>query len=123
MNLQDELFKPEIVHFGTGGTISSVRKGDAGIEPEYDAQQLYSLMRRKLPQLGRYGPVLNISLMQIDSTNMTYEDRQKIASSIRGSLSEGYRRFVVTHGTDTMEETAHYLAFTILDPRRRIFLT
>jgi L-asparaginase len=46
------------------------------------------------------------TLMLIDSLEMTDSDRQRIVESCREA---GEDRIVVTHGTDTMVETAHVL--------------
>ncbi|NNF33550.1 MAG: asparaginase [Saprospiraceae bacterium] len=47
------------------------------------------------------------TLMMIDSLEMTVEDRGIIAHNCRRSKTD---KIVVTHGTDTMVETASYLA-------------
>ena len=46
------------------------------------------------------------TLMLIDSLEMTEDDRQRIVESCRKAAED---RIVVTHGTDTMVETAHVL--------------
>src|SRR4029453_8563484 len=50
------------------------------------------------------------TLMMIDSLDMTRVDREAIAARCR-ELAE--QRIVVTHGTDTMVETAAVLAATV----------
>jgi len=58
-------------------------------------------------QLGRCGLDLEVSrLMLIDSIEMTDADRALILARC---TEAGEERVVVTHGTDTMEETARYL--------------
>lgn len=47
------------------------------------------------------------SLFMVDSLDMTDEHRAKIAAAIEDS---GDAQVIVTHGTDTMPETARYLA-------------
>jgi len=58
------------------------------------------------------------TLMMVDSLDMTESDRETIARHCRECAEE---RIVVTHGTDTMVETAKYLAKTIRD--RTVVLT
>ncbi|HSK11805.1 MAG TPA: asparaginase domain-containing protein, partial [Phnomibacter sp.] len=59
-------------------------------------------------QLGRNRVPVNIrTLMMIDSLLMTEADREIIASNCK-SCSED--RIIITHGTDTMVETARLLA-------------
>ncbi|MBM3320909.1 MAG: asparaginase [Candidatus Eisenbacteria bacterium] len=58
--------------------------------------------------LGRCRLEINVrTLMMIDSRSMTDEDRAVIAKNCRAAEEE---RIVVTHGTDTMVETAKLLA-------------
>lgn len=118
---QEELFDG-VLHIGTGGTISSVKKEGEGISPTYTAEELYKLVAEKRPKLKGY-KVENVSFRQIDSTNMTYEDRRQLQRYVIERMKEGKEKILITHGTDTMEETAHYLAFTLLDLKRRLFLT
>lgn len=52
------------------------------------------------------------TLMLIDSLEMTDADRKKIVDQCRRA---GENRIVITHGTDTMEETARALGRSIQD--------
>ncbi|MBZ5582779.1 MAG: asparaginase [Acidobacteriia bacterium] len=58
------------------------------------------------------------TLMMIDSLQMTDEDRQQILAHCARC---GERRIVITHGTDTMEQTASLLGRNIGD--KTIILT
>ena len=59
-------------------------------------------------RLGRCRLDLEIrTLMMIDSLDMTESDRMLIAENCRTASED---RIVITHGTDTMVETAAYLA-------------
>lgn len=63
--------------------------------------------------LGRCGLDLEVTrLMLIDSIDMTDADRARILASC---TEAGDERIVVTHGTDTMEETARYLGERVRD--------
>jgi len=69
-----------------------------------------------LPEMLRLGrcllPVKLRTLMMIDSLEMTDDDRGLIAEQCRHSAEH---RILVTHGTDTMVETAAWLARASLD--------
>ena len=52
------------------------------------------------------------TLMMIDSTEMTTEDRQIIAHNCRRTPTE---KILITHGTDTLIQTAQYLEEEGLD--------
>jgi L-asparaginase len=62
---------------------------------------------REMLRLGRCRvPVEVRTLMMIDSLEMTDADRQLILESCRSAAEE---RIVITHGTDTMTDTARVL--------------
>lgn len=58
------------------------------------------------------------TLMMVDSLEMTDPDRELI---LQNCLEPGRERIVVTHGTDTMPETAYYLGERV--PGRTVVLT
>lgn len=64
-------------------------------------------------ELGRSRLDLNIrTLMMIDSCDMTEEDRYIIAKNCEKAEEN---RIIITHGTDTMVDTAKFLAKKIKD--------
>ncbi len=68
---------------------------------------------REMLRLGRSGLDLEIpTLMMIDSLEMTDTDREVILKSCVESDEE---RVLITHGTDTMAETARYLGERVRD--------
>jgi len=68
---------------------------------------------REMLRLGRCSLDLELrTLMMIDSLEMTGLDREVILKSCAESAEE---RIVVSHGTDTMAETARYLGERIRD--------
>ena len=74
---------------------------------------------REMLGLGRCRLELEVrTLMMIDSLEMTDRDRELI---LKSCLAPGCDRMVITHGTDTMAETARYLGERVKD--RTIVLT
>ncbi|NHZ85020.1 MAG: asparaginase, partial [Planctomycetia bacterium] len=70
-------------------------------------------------ELGRSRLDLNIrTLMMIDSCDMTVEDREIILNNCEKAPE---KKIIVTHGTDTMVQTAKILANSIKD--KTIILT
>jgi L-asparaginase len=93
---------PKIKIFVTGGTF----------DKEYndrDGQLFFKETHlREILELGRSRADVDIeTLMMIDSLEMTEEDREKIAQSC---LEASEDNIVITHGTDTMVETAKVIA-------------
>jgi len=86
----------------TGGTIDKIY---------FDAKSAYQIGD---PQIGDILRAFNVaidfevvSLMRKDSLDLTDLDRKLVRDTIAGHPND---RFVVTHGTDTMIETAKVLA-------------
>ena len=74
---------------------------------------------REMLGLGRCRLDLELrTLMMIDSLEMTDLDRETI---LKSCLVPGSDRIVITHGTDTMAETARYLGERVKD--RTIVIT
>ena len=105
--------KPKIRIIATGGTIAGVSKsstssaysaGQVGIQTLIDA----------VPQMLDIADVSGEQLVNIGSQDMNNEVWLKLAKRINQLLhQEGYDGVVITHGTDTMEETAYFLNLTV----------
>ena len=86
----------------TGGTIDKIYF-DALSRFEVGDSQIKHILTEGLVEFD-YDVV---SLLQKDSLDMTDEDRQTLRDTI---ANDEVQRFIVTHGTDTMPETAEALA-------------
>ena len=105
--------KPKIRIIATGGTIAGVSAsatssaytaGQVGVQTLIDA----------VPQMLYVADVDGEQLVNIGSQDMNDEVWLKLAKRINQLLNEeGYDGVVVTHGTDTMEETAYFLNLTV----------
>ena len=68
---------------------------------------------REMLRLGRSRVAVDVeTLMMVDSLDMTDDQRAHIAARCRQCAEN---RIVITHGTDTMVETAARLAVTVAD--------
>jgi L-asparaginase len=101
----------EIKIFTTGGTIDKIY---------FDALSEFQIGEA---QIGQVLNEANVSfafdvepLMRKDSLELTDDDRALIARHVRNAACQ---RIIVTHGTDTMVETARYLGR--LDDRSVVF--
>ncbi|TCD45918.1 asparaginase [Streptococcus sp. X16XC17] len=65
--------------------------------------------------------ILSVDFFNLPSPHMTFENMLKLYQKIR-SEQEDYDGFVITHGTDTLEETAYFLD-TMDIPSKSIVLT
>lgn len=102
--------KPQVVILTTGGTIAS--RTDA---PLIDGPALV----QAVPELLDYADVRVEEFSVIGSSKMTPAHWLRLAKRINELYSEepGLAGIVVTHGTDTMEETAYFLNLTVKSDR------
>ncbi|MBX2815240.1 MAG: asparaginase [Saprospiraceae bacterium] len=90
--------------FVTGGTFDKEYNYITG-ELTFFESHIEDMLRR-----GRCGLDTSIkTLMMKDSLELTEEDRQTIAIACQQSVHD---RILITHGTDTMVQTAQFLAST-----------
>ena len=115
----------KIVVLGTGGTIAG-KAGTAGDNIGYVAGQVgVQDLLDAVPGLAQaaQGPLEVEQVAQIDSKNMEFAVWAALARRCRAHLEDdGVRAIVVTHGTDTLEETAWFL-HSVLDARKPVVLT
>jgi len=85
----------------TGGTI----------DKHYDESGVLTFKDTKIPSIteqGRFTADLNYQTVMLkDSLDMNDDDRNIIADTCESTQAE---KVLITHGTDTMVETAHYIA-------------
>jgi len=99
----------KIILITTGGTIAMRESEHAqGVKPE-DPKSL----RNTLPLLNEYADVEMEHLFNKPSPHITPQDMYTLAKTIEFHLEQGTDGIVVTHGTDTLEETAYFLDLTI----------
>jgi L-asparaginase len=93
-----------VVVLTTGGTIASVADEDGVLRPARTGQDL-------LVGTGD-SAVEFIDVMSKDSSQLTMADWDTISAAVRDAVDDDAEGIVVTHGTDTMEETALWLELT-----------
>ena len=105
--------KPKIRIIATGGTIAGV--STSATNSAYSAGQVgVQTLIQAVPQMLDVADVSGEQLVNIGSQDMNDEVWLKLAKRINHLLNnEGYDGVVVTHRTDTMEETAYFLNLTV----------
>lgn len=106
-----------ILLIATGGTIAC-SDSENGLTPAFSAEQLVA----QVPELERLCQFEALSLMAIDSTNMTPERMAEIARTIFDNYL-AYDGFVVTHGTDTLGYTSAALSYMLPNLGKPVVVT
>lgn len=105
--------KPKIAILATGGTIvSSIEDCVATTGYSVGGLSVENLISgvRGIEDLAT---ITTKQISNIDSANMRDEIWLKLAKEINQILDSDFDGVVITHGTDTMEETAYFLHLTI----------
>jgi len=92
----------EILIVATGGTIDKVY-----FDQKSDYQVGHTIIGSLLSEAQLTHPYRIVEVLQKDSLDLNDADRQTIHSAIAGDLST---LIIVTHGMDTMTDTAQYLS-------------
>ncbi len=105
--------RAKVVVLATGGTIASTR-GARVFSHDYEVTQPASELLRAVPQAQDRAELACVDLFSIPSHDITSEHwlllRQAVQSALDDPAVDG---LVLTHGTDSLEETAYFLSLTI----------
>ena len=103
-----------VIH--TGGTIGMEKNqvGSIGLQTSHPLSHL-SIEGKDPVQIIHY------QLFHIPSPHMTPEKMLELRNHIAEKM-EAYDGFVITHGTDTLEETAYFLKLTLFT-KKPVILT
>ena len=105
--------KPNIRILATGGTIAGT--GESSVKTNYTAGQVaIGALLAAVPQIEEIANVEGEQVVRIGSQDMTDEVWLILAKRINELLKRSdVDGIVVTHGTDTMEETAYFLNLVV----------
>ena len=98
----------ELVMISTGGTIASTQDGDAAT-PQKDGSELLEAVP-EMAELADVAAVRNVA--QLPSFDMDLDTIADVGDAAAAAAADGADGVVVTHGTDTMEESAYALDLT-----------
>ena len=111
----------KIVVLATGGTISGLALNVARPHEYLSGQVCVEDLLKSIPPNGI--ELLNEQVAQIDSKDMSFAIWQSLLGRVAFWLAQDdVQGVVVTHGTDTLEETAYFLQ-TVLQPIKPLALT
>ncbi len=108
--------RPRIALVGTGGTIAGAAPAQAGdTSAAYQSAVVTAAdLIERVPPLARVAELQAEQLLQIDSADFTDDLLLALARRVAAlCVRDDVDGVVVTHGTDTMEESAYFLHLTV----------
>lgn len=107
----DEKLK-NIYILATGGTIAGT--GEIGKTTSYKSGEIdFEDLLSTIPNISHKAKVKGEQILNVDSNEITGEDWIMIANKINMLAKENIDGFVITHGTDTLDETAYFLNLVV----------
>jgi L-asparaginase len=102
-----------ITILATGGTIAG--SGDSATKGEYTSGEIsVDELIKAVPDLDKLGHITGEQISNIGSQDMSKAIWLKLAKRVNELLAKpDCDAIVITHGTDTMEETAYFLNLTV----------
>lgn len=110
---------PEVVVVTTGGTIAEKIDPETGeAVPAVSGKDLIAAV----PQLKKLAKIKVVSICNIESSHMTPEIWTELSRNVDKIIADNsVKAVVITHGTDTMAESAFFLELTLKSRKPVIF--
>ena len=110
---------PQLLLLATGGTIAGRSANSTSLNAYTAGAMTGSELLQELPQLQEVAQIQLEQLTNLDSADLQFQHWIQLVKRIREcfAVSPELAGVVITHGTNTMEETAWLLELLIDDPR------
>lgn len=114
--------KPTVVVIGTGGTIAGSGKSATDTSTYATATVGVDQIVKALPELAQVATVRSEQVFQVGSKSINDDLMIRLAKRVDEVLKQDdVTGVVVTHGTDTLEETAYFLNLTVPSTKPIVF--
>jgi L-asparaginase len=110
---------PTVVVLSTGGTIAGKGAATTALSEYKAGQILGEELVSAVPEIKQYANVRVEQVVNVGSPDITIADWLRIANRINALFTEdpNVAGVVITHGTNTLEETAYFLNLTVKHDR------
>lgn len=114
---------PHVVILATGGTIAETGAEKTTVVGYSTNKVAIERLVDAVPEMRKVANISGEQVYQIDSSDMDVDHWLNLAKKVNAALAQpDVAGVVVTHGTDTMEETAYFLNLTVKS-RKPVVLT
>lgn len=114
--------RPSLLILGTGGTIASTAAHSTALSGYAVTQEVAGLLQA-VPEIGKLADVRCEQFCNVDSRAVDNALLLRLAKRVNRMLAQpDIDGIVITHGTDTLEETAYFLNLTVKS-RKPVVLT
>ncbi len=104
---------PHVVILATGGTIASTAASNTDAS-NYQVTNGVGTLINAVPEMKEIAQISGEQVINVGSTNVSDEDRLSLAKRINVLLAQDdVDGIVVTHGTETLEQTAYFLNLVV----------
>ena len=104
--------KAKIMILATGGTIAGAQTSTTEVGYKSGSFNVDDLIKA-VPKMGDLAAITGEQIASIGSQTMNHEVWIKLANRVNEALKGGQDGVVITHGTDTLEETAYFLSLVV----------
>ena len=110
---------PQLLLLATGGTIAGRGASSTSLNAYTAGAMSGSELLQELPQLQEIAQIQLEQLTNLNSADLQFQHWKRLVTRIREAFAESpeLAGVVITHGTNTLEETAWLLELLIDDPR------